>query len=414
MAMSLVSSTGGDLSPEAILREIQINILECKVCFEKFSTDQRKHRPHNLSCGHVLCLGCITALSHPLLRRLECPFCRQLCSIDNTSNCQVLADLQELLWSRSPTSSAACHRSKGGTYPAAGLAFIDLHLSVAFGGWGALINPTGIAVVSSSRRIVVVHDGAMAVVVFSQQGKKLHTFGRRGQASEEICYPMDVAVTPCGYVVVTDAGNKAVKVYTSNGNHVFTVEDAFQMPWSVDTDSCGHIVVSDVQAGTLSQIKANYANGLILDHQIVISDLQHPKAVACCHVTGNTAVMEHFCCDTYPPETRQHTRLRVLGKDFQLLYQTDSFSLTLQSAVRLSMSGMAFDREGHVIVIDSNQGMIWSLGNLQNGLTLTPLVGDHLTRPAGLVSLNDTLVVLDSGDHSVKIYSTKCDAGTVL
>ncbi|XP_051262772.1 E3 ubiquitin-protein ligase NHLRC1-like isoform X2 [Dicentrarchus labrax] len=414
MAMNPGSPSRGSLSPEGILREIQINLLECKVCFEKFSTQQREHRPQNLSCGHVLCLECITALSHPLLRKLECPFCRQLCSVDGTSHCQVLSDLQELLLSWSPTSSATAHRAKGGLGLATGLTSTALHLSRAFGGWGTLINPSGIAVLGSAGTIVVVHDGENRVVVFSPQGKKLHSFGRRGQAIGEICYPVDVAVTPCGYMVVTDAGDKAVKVFTSRGNHVLTVKDPFQMPWGVDTDSHGDILVSDIQAGTLSQIKVDYTRGLILEHQTAISDLQHPKVVASCWVTGNTAVMEHLPDDTHPSGRHQHTRLKVFSKDFNLLYQTDNFSLTLQSMVRLNMSGVAFDRDGDVIVIDSNHGMIWSLGKLQNGPALTPLVGDHLIRPVGLVSLKNTLVILDSGDHTVKIYSAKSDAGPVL
>ncbi|XP_070690950.1 E3 ubiquitin-protein ligase NHLRC1-like [Pempheris klunzingeri] len=409
MAKSPGSSGRGSLSPERILREIQINLLECKVCFEKFSAQQREHRPQNLSCGHVLCLECITALSHPLLRKLECPFCRRLCSVDSTSHCQVLSDLQELL-SWNPTSSAPPHRAKGSHGLAAGPTSTALRLCTAFGGWGTLINPTGIAVYESSGTIVVVHDGEKRVVVFSPQGNRLHNFGRRGRASGEICYPMDVAVTPCGYVVVTDAGDKAVKVFTSRGNHVLTVKKSFQMPWGVDTDSCGHILVSDVQAGALFQVKVDYTHGHTLEHQTAISDLQHPKAVACCQVTGNTAVMEHLHEDTYPPGRHQHTRLRVFSKDFHFLYQTDSFSLTLQSTVRLNMSGVAFGSDGDVIVTDSNQGMIWSLGKLQSGPALTPLVGDHLIRPGGLVSLRDMLVILDSGDHTVKIYSAKSDA----
>lgn len=414
MAKSPGSSSRGSLSPEGILREIQINLLECKVCFEKFSTQQRGHRPQNLSCGHVLCLECTTALAHPLLRKLECPFCRQLCSIDSTSHCQVLIDLQELLLSSSPTSSAPPYKTKGGFGWAAGLTSTALHLCAVFGGWGALINPTGIAVLASSGTIVVVHDGEKKVVVLSPQGKELHSFGRKGRAIGEICYPVDVAVTPCGYVVVTDAGHKVVKVFTSRGNHVLTVKESFQMPWGVDTNNCGHILVSDAQSGTLSQIKVDYAHGLILEHRIAISDLQHPKVVACCRMTGNTAVIEHLAHDTRPPRRHQHTRLRVFTKDFHLLYQTDSFSLTLQSTVRLNMSGVAFDRDGDVIVIDSNQGMIWSLGDLQNGPALTPLVGDHLIRPVGLVSLNNSLVILDSGDHTVKVYSAKCDAGPII
>lgn len=384
------------MSPEGILREIQVNVLECKVCFEKFGSQQR---PQNLSCGHVLCLECIAALSHPLLRKLECPFCRQLCSVDATSHCQVVSDLQELLFSWSPAASSPPHRARGG------LAASALHLCTAFGGWGTLINPTGIAVVGSSGTTVVVHDGENRVVVFNPQGEKLHSFGRRGRTGGKICYPADVAVTSSGYVVVTDAGDKTLKVFTSRGVHVLTVKDVFQMPWGVDVNSSGHILVSDVLAGTMTQVKVDFTQGIILEHRTLVSDLQHPKAVACCHVNGYTAVVEHLPPDMCPQERRHQTRLSLFSNDFQLLYRTDSFSLTLHTSARLSMSGVAFDRDGDVIVIDSDQGMIWSLGKLQEGLVLTPLVGDHLIRPVGLLVLNNMLVILDSGDHAVKIYS---------
>lgn len=387
--------------PEGALREIQINLLECKVCFEKFNTQQRERRPQNLSCGHVLCLECIAALSHPLLRKLECPFCRQLCSADSTSPCQVLIDLQELMFSVSPTSP------KEGLCLTSSLTSTAPHLCSAFGGWGTLFNPTGIAVLGSSGTVVVVHDGEERVVVFSPQGRKLHSFGPRGRAAEEICYPVDMAVTPCGYVVVTDAGDQAVKVFTSRGNHVLTVRESFLLPWGVDTDGCGNILVSDAQAGMLSQIKVDYVHSAILKIEPVVINLQHPKSVACCQLTGNIAVLEHLPDEKRPPSIHQSTRLKVFSSDFNLLYQTDSFSLALHSTVRLNISGVAFAGDGSVIVVDSNQGMIWSLGNVQKGPDLSPLVGAHLNRPANLVSLKNTLFILDSGDHTVKICSSK-------
>ncbi|KAM9852125.1 E3 ubiquitin-protein ligase NHLRC1-like [Aulostomus maculatus] len=405
MARSPVSQSRSSVG---IVREIQVNLLECKVCFEKFSIHQKERRPYNLSCGHVLCLECIKALSHPLLRKLECPFCRQLCSVDSTSHCQALCDLQELLLSQRPTSLAPLSLAKGGLGLASALRVTDLHPRVAFGGWGTLINPTGIALLGSSGTIVVVHDGEKRVVVFSLQGRRLHSFGRRDQASGSVCYPVDVAVTPCGHVVLTDAGEKAVKVFTSRGNHVLTIKDGFQLPWGVDTDSSGHILVSDVQAGTLSFIKVNYTHGATLEQQTAIKDLQHPKAVACCRVSGNTAVMEHLTDDT--PRRHRYSRLRVFTKDFHVLYQTDSFSLTLQYSAWLNMSGVAFGSEGDVLVIDSNQGMIWSLGKVHIRPVLTPLLADHLIRPVGLVLLQNALVILDGGDHAVKIYSSKSDA----
>ncbi|XP_007572713.1 E3 ubiquitin-protein ligase NHLRC1 [Poecilia formosa] len=384
------------LSPEATLREIQLNLLECKVCFETFNSQQRERRPQNLSCGHVLCLECITALSHPLLRKLECPFCRQLCSVDSTSHCQVLSDLQELLLSQKPSSSAPPHRARGGF-----ASDTALHFLAAFGGWGTLINPTGIAVLGSAGGVVVVHDGEKRVVVFNQQGRKLHSFGEKGTGNGDICYPVDVAVSPTGYVVVTDAGDKSVKVFTSRGVHVVTVKDCFQLPWGVDTDCSGHILVSDLQAGNLLRIKVNFSHGVILDNQRVLANLQCPKAVAHCQKTGNTAVLEH-------PRGRHHnTNLKVFTKDFHLFYQMDSFSLILQSSFRFNISDVAFGSDGDVVVSDCDQGLICSLGNLQNHPVLTPLVGDRLIRPAGLVILSNTLITVDSGDHTVKIYCSK-------
>ncbi|XP_061574324.1 E3 ubiquitin-protein ligase NHLRC1-like [Cololabis saira] len=399
------------LASEGTLREIEVNLLECKVCFEMFDSQQKLRRPQNLCCGHVLCQECITALAHPLLRKLECPFCRQLCSVDGTSQCQVLCDLQELMLPRSPSSSASppCAKKIDGCLASNVKLTATLQLSCAFGGWGTLINPTGIAALGSSGTLVVVHDGEKRIVVFNQQGRKLNSFGRRGKASSRICYPMDVAVAPNGYVVVTDAGDKAVKVFSSRGNHVLTVKDIFQLPWGVDTDSCGSILVSDDRAGTLSLVKVDYGLGMIAHHQTAISDLHCPRAVACCQVTGNTAVMEHPADVAHPTERHQYTRLKVFTKDFHLIYQTDSFSLNLQSTVRLSMSAVVFDGDGDVIVTDSNQGLVCSLGKLQNGPIITPLVGNHLIRPVGLVLLNNMLIALDAGDHTVKIYSSKQD-----
>ncbi|KAM8870197.1 E3 ubiquitin-protein ligase NHLRC1-like [Spinachia spinachia] len=409
MAMSPGSPGRGNPYPEGLVRDIESNLLECKVCFEKFSTEQKERKPQNLPCGHVLCLECIRALSHPLLRKLECPFCRQLCSVDSTSHCQALSDLQELLLNRTPPASTPPHKAKAGLGLAPSLT--SVHLCTAFGGWGTLINPTGIAVLGSSGTLVVVHDGEERVAVFGPQGQKLLSFGRRGPGSGEICFPVDVAVTRCGHVAVTDAGDKAVKVFTSRGNHVLTVKDSLRMPWGVDANRRGHLLVSDIQVGTVTEVKLDCAHGLALEHRTVITDLQHPKAVACCHVTGDTAVMEHLPDEAHSPGGQQHTRLRVFTENFHLLYQNDSFSLSLLNSVRLNMSGVAFDMDGDVIVTDSNRGMVWSLRKLQNGPAPTPLVGDHLIHPVGLVALNNSIVVLDSGDHAVKIYSAKSDAG---
>jgi hypothetical protein len=194
-------------------------------------------------------------------------------------------------------------------------------------------------------------------------------------------------------------------VFTSRGCHVLTLTDVFQLPWGVDVDMRGNILVSDSQTGILSRVTLDCVLGVILDHQTPITDLEHPRAVACCQVTGATAVVEHLLFDeSHPTWNHRPARLRVYDQYFSLLYQKDSFSLSLGSTAWLCMSAVAFEGDGNVIIIDSKQAMIWKL---HKGNKLTPLISENLVRPVGLIctAKDSTLTVLDSGDHAVKIYS---------
>ncbi|XP_061676658.1 E3 ubiquitin-protein ligase NHLRC1-like [Syngnathoides biaculeatus] len=385
--------------PEGALREIRVNLLECKVCFEEFDARREERRPQNLSCGHVLCAECIGALSRPLPGKLECPFCRRLCPVDATSHCRALCDLQELLL----LEPASPHLDKEEVEEnASGASGKALRLTLTFGGWGTLINPTGLAATPSSGSVFVVHDGEKRVAVFTPQGKKRHAFGERGKAGGELCHPADVAATPCGHLVVTDPGDQAVKVFTSRGTHVVTVRGGFSLPWGVDTDGGGNILVSDLRAGTLSRVRVDYKHGVVLEEgAVVASHLERPKAVACCRVNGCTAVVEHAS----GARRQSYARLTVLGPDFRVLFQTDALSLSLKASVKMGLSAVTFDANGHLLVVDSLQGTIWTFGHVQSVPVLAPLVAERLIRPVGLVSLNDALVVVDGGDHTVKIYS---------
>ncbi|XP_030638208.1 E3 ubiquitin-protein ligase NHLRC1-like [Chanos chanos] len=398
-------NTSGSPGAEEILTEIHDNLLECKVCFETFSLQQREHRPQNLSCGHVLCLECVYALSKPFLDRLECPFCKRPCDVGGISDCWALTDLQDLLLYRSPRSPRRRlvreHESWG-----KGLGSGSLHLTTAFGGWGRLINPTGLATFETSGAIVVVHAGDKRVTVHSSTGKHLHGFGQAGHGSKELCHPLDVAVAPGGHIVVTDAGDSSVKVFSSRGRPIVTIQEPFQLPWGTDVDTNGRILVTDTKAGTLTQVVMDFSRRVICDKRVVLTGLQCPRSVAICPVTGNTAVLEHLEDCVQSQGGSRPKRLQVFGKDFTLLSLVDSFSLTSMTPGRLSISSVAFDRVGNVIVSDTQQGAIWSLGTLPKTPVLTPLVCEGLVYPVGLVvTAQNTLIVLDSGDHTVKLYS---------
>ncbi|KAJ0066191.1 hypothetical protein NL108_001427 [Boleophthalmus pectinirostris] len=398
MAKKLNSSSCGSGHEVDIVKDIQLNLLDCKVCFKDFNKDCRAR---HLLCGHVLCQECVSALSHPVLRKLECPFCRQLCSLDQTSNCQVLADLQEMLLLHESRCAAPPHCAEGslclerrlGSTPA------------VLGGWGTLINPVGLDILGSVGTIVIAHDGLRRIVVLSSKGKILNSFGSRGRETRDISYPLDVAVCPMGHVVVTDGGDRAVKIYTSRGTHIITIKASFQLPWGVDTDKSGNIVVSDALAGFLFQIKVDYSNRVRFDCHIAVSNLENPKAVACCAVTGNIATIEHF-------KSNQHTRLNVFTKDFHIIYQNNSSNIRLHFDVWIHVSAVTFDPNGDVIVVDNIQGTIWSLGKPWHEFVPVPLLSANLINPVALTWINNKLIILDSGDHTVKIYNAVCTEST--
>lgn len=383
---------------EDILAEIRANLLECKVCFEKFSIQKRDHTPRNLLCGHVLCLKCICALSHPVNQRLECPFCRKLGDVGSTSECRALTDLQELLLSK------ACprlyDRVMGWTES---LGSGMLRLRSAFGGWGNIVNPSGMVVSETSGQIVLVHDGEKRVAVFGAQGTLLDGFGLYGHDPSDLCHPLDVALTKSGHVLVTDGGDQSVKVFTSKGHLVVAIRDSFRLPWGVDVDTRGCVFVTDAEMGTLSQVIIDFSRGVVLVNRVVFKDLTCPRTVASCKASGNIAVVERFQAGF------NASCLRIFNSDFVPLTQVDSFTLNLKNSLSLSISSVVFDRNGDVIVGDVQNGMVWNLGKPQETPALTPLVSG-LRRPVALaVTTLNVLVVLDGGDHAVKFYAADTD-----
>ncbi|XP_043116340.1 E3 ubiquitin-protein ligase NHLRC1-like [Puntigrus tetrazona] len=377
MSETAVSS---GLRAEDVLTEIRLNLLECKVCFETFSLQKRDQTAQNLPCGHVLCLRCVFALSRPVHKKPECPFCRKRWDVGSTSECRALADLQELLLPRKPSSDGPGRTKSAGR-----------RLQAVFGGWGTLVNPTGIAVDETSGQIFVTHDAEKRVAVFSKQGTLLNAFGRPA----EVCYPLDVALTETGHVLVTDAGDQSLKVFTPKGRPLATVP-GFELPWSVAVDDRGRVLVSDALLGSLHQVVMDFLGGVVLAKRVVLKELTSPRSVASCRSSGNIAIAERL---------RSSFRLRVFSGDFAPLTQVDAFGLCLRSASSLVLSAVAFDGNGDVVVGDVQNGMVWSLGDPQKSLELTPLASG-LTRPAALAATETNgLVVLDAGDHSVNFYT---------
>ncbi|NXS51455.1 NHLC1 ligase, partial [Brachypteracias leptosomus] len=380
--------------------EAELNLLECRVCFERYGPGGQR-RPRNLPCGHVLCQGCVRALGGPERRRLECPFCRRACGSAETSDCLPLLQLLELLGPGGGSVSSALGRSGGG---AAGPAPAGLGLRLALGGWGSLVNPTGVAACRRSGRLAVAHDGKKRIHVFSPSGFCLQRFGERGDAGNDIKYPLDVTVTSDGHVVVTDGGDRSVKAFNFEGRGVLVLREGFCLPWGLDATPEGEVILSDSEAGALYRLTADFKKGILNKCQMIWSQLTSPRGVAVSQTSGAVVVIEHLKAQGL---NNSSTRVKIFSAEMDLIGQMDSFGLNLLFPSKIYTTAVAFDKEGRVIVTDVCSQAVICLGKPEEFPIFNPLISHGLSYPVGLTyTANNSLVVLDSGDHSIKIYSS--------
>ncbi|XP_065523326.1 E3 ubiquitin-protein ligase NHLRC1 [Lathamus discolor] len=381
--------------------EEELGLLECRVCFERYGHGGQR-RPRNLPCGHVLCRGCVEALGGPERRRLECPFCRRACSSAETTDCLPLLQLLEVLGPAGAGIPSALGGSGGRR--AAGPGAAGLGLRVSLGGWGSLVNPTGVAACRRSGRLAVAHDGKKRIHVFGPGGSCLQQFGERGDAGNDIKYPLDVTVTSDGHVVVTDGGDRSVKAFDFEGRGVLAVREGFCLPWGLDATLDSEVILTDAEAGALYRLTADFKTGKLRKCQMIQSRLISPRGVAVSQASGAIVVIEHL--KAQGPNSSS-TRVKIFSAEMDLVGQMDSFGLNLVCPSKIYATAVAFDKEGHVVVTDICSRAVICLGKPEEFPIFNPLISHGLYYPVGLTyTANNSLVVLDSGDHSVKIFSS--------
>ncbi|XP_078541930.1 E3 ubiquitin-protein ligase NHLRC1 [Lissotriton helveticus] len=387
-----------------LLYETELNLLECKVCFEKFS-QQQERRPRNLPCGHIICQECVCSLALPRNPRLECPFCRRACRASETSDCLPVLHLMEILSSVDTDSSGSAAAEAAGGGHVQSLAPAGCTLNLVFGGWGKLINPTGLAVCLNSGCVVVAHDGKKRINVFGSTGTAIQQFGVKGDFRSDVKYALDVAVTLDGYIVVTDAGDRSVKVFDFTGRSKLVIEEAFCLPWGVDINPQNEMMVTDSDAGTLCLVVADFRKGLLKKNLKIITNLCHPQGIAVCPTSGAVVVIEHLKA---AGRNGSSTRMKIFSSAFKLIGQVDSFGLSLVLPSELHATAVAFDRQANILVADAHNRIVFGLGKLEEFPTFRPIVTHGLSYPVALTCAADnSLLVLDSGDHSVKIFSSR-------
>ncbi|XP_006861077.1 PREDICTED: E3 ubiquitin-protein ligase NHLRC1 [Chrysochloris asiatica] len=381
-----------------LVREAETSLLECKVCFERFGHTQQR-RPRNLPCGHVVCQNCVAALAHPRTLALECPFCRRVGRGCDTSDCLPVLHLLELL--RPALRRAPAALSTGPCAPG------TLTCHHTFGGWGTLVNPTGLALCPQTGRVVVVHDGKKRVKVFNSEGECVHQFGEKGEAAQDIRYPLDVTVTNDCHVVVSDAGDRSVKVFDFLGHIKLVIGGQFSLPWGVDTTPHNEVLVTDAEAGSLHLLEVDFPEGILRRADRMYSHLCSPRGVAVSWLTGTIAVLEH---PLTPMGTRAcSTRVKVFSATMQFISQVDSFGLSLFFPSKITASAVTFDHQGNVVVTDTSSQAVLCLGKPEEFPGLKPLVTQGLSYPVALnYTKENSLLVLDTAAQSVKVFKADC------
>jgi len=116
---------------------------------------------------------------------------------------------------------------------------------------GEIGRPTGLAIDHAAGIVYVVDTLGHNVIRYGLDGKKIGSFGRRGEEDGEFNYPGYVNVDGKGQVYVSDSLNFRVQIFSSDGKFIgkFGVLgdsfDTLDKPKGVAVDREGHIYVVD-------------------------------------------------------------------------------------------------------------------------------------------------------------------------
>uniref|UniRef100_A0A182NK88 SMP-30/Gluconolactonase/LRE-like region domain-containing protein n=1 Tax=Anopheles dirus TaxID=7168 RepID=A0A182NK88_9DIPT len=122
-----------------------------------------------------------------------------------------------------------------------------------------LKNPTDIAIQKDSC-VLVLDAGNRRVKLFSKYGEQLLEFGQTGTINGQFQYPEVIGVDPAGFILVGDGGNAKILVYRPNGQFVTALgsrgDSAGKFNWisGICVSKDWEIVISDYKNHTVQLI----------------------------------------------------------------------------------------------------------------------------------------------------------------
>ncbi|KAM4528530.1 E3 ubiquitin-protein ligase TRIM32 isoform 1-T1 [Odontesthes bonariensis] len=214
--------------------------------------------------------------------------------------------------------------------------------------------------------------------------------------------PLSIAVTPQGLIGVIDNYDNSVKVYTMDGHCVACHKNQLIKPWGITTMPSGQFVVSDVEGGKLWCLAVDRSVGVVSYNRLCSA--VRPKFVTCdaagtVYFTQGLAV--NFEKRQSEPQLEGGFSIGSVGTDGQLGKQLSHFFSETEDF--RCITGMCVDANGDLLVTDSGRKEVLHFPK-EGGFNI--LIQEGLSCPVGVATTHKgQLLVLDSCDHCVKVYT---------
>jgi aldose sugar dehydrogenase len=167
---------------------------------------------------------------------------------------------------------------------------------------GALRDPQGIAIDSSSGNVYVADTSNNRIQVFSSNGTFISRWGRYGPGNGSFVHPEGIALDQEGNVYVADTGNNRILVFSSNGTLItqwgeyggVASNSTLRFPQGIAIDSSsGNVYVADTGN---NRIQVFSSNGTVIsrwgEYGSDEDQLRFPQGIAIDSSSGNAYVAD--------------------------------------------------------------------------------------------------------------------------
>ena len=215
--------------------------------------------------------------------------------------------------------------------------------------WGVAVNKKG--------EIIIAENGAHCISVYSQAGKKLRSFGSRGNGEGQFKEPCGVAVDDDENILVADSGNDRIQKFTADGKFIIAVGSVGSKPLQFNTPTgiAVHphnklIYVSESVNHRIQILKPNLAFHKFFDN----GEFCQPRGIAFDSKRN-----------VYVGECRETTRIQVFTQEGQHLRWLGYTKLNRPFDVCIDSNDIAYvcDTCNHRIhIFDSSDKLLNSFG----------------------------------------------------